>query len=115
MSVLDGAIANIALPTIARDLLASPASSIWVVNAYQLAVTILLLPLASLGEILGYRRVYWAGLAVFTVASLTPPPAGSPVAPTLAPILPGLGQAPHAPGCPATAKTPRPAPQTTPG
>ena len=65
ISVLDGAIANIALPTIARDLQASPASSIWVVNAYQLAIIILLLPLASLGEILGYRRVYWAGHCVF--------------------------------------------------
>ena len=46
MAVLDGAIANIALPTIARDLDATPAESIWVVNAYQLAVTISLLPLS---------------------------------------------------------------------
>jgi len=70
MAVLDGAIANVALPTIARDLQASPASSIWVVNAYQLAVTVSLLPLAALGDIVGYRRVYQAGLVVFTVASL---------------------------------------------
>jgi DHA2 family multidrug resistance protein-like MFS transporter len=69
MSVLDSAIANIALPTIARELAASPASSIWVVNSYQLAVTVSLLPLASLGDILGYKRVYWVGLAVFTLAS----------------------------------------------
>ncbi|MGH7090284.1 MAG: MFS transporter, partial [Stellaceae bacterium] len=40
MSVLDGAIANIALPTIAQQLHATPAASIWVVNAYQLAITI---------------------------------------------------------------------------
>src|ERR1700728_3566369 len=40
MAVLDGAIANVALPTIARDVHASPSASIWVVNAYQLAVTI---------------------------------------------------------------------------
>jgi DHA2 family multidrug resistance protein-like MFS transporter len=70
MSVMDGAIANVALPTIAQDLHASPAFSIWIVNGYQLAVTISLLPLASLGEIAGYRRVYLAGLALFTVASL---------------------------------------------
>ena len=70
MAVLDGAIANVALPTIARDLQASPASSIWVVNAYQLAVTVSLLPLAALGDILGYRRVYRGGLIVFSVASL---------------------------------------------
>ncbi len=70
MAVLDGAIANVALPTIARDLNASPAASVWVVNAYQLAVTVSLLPLASLGDIIGYRRVYQAGLVVFTLASL---------------------------------------------
>jgi DHA2 family multidrug resistance protein-like MFS transporter len=70
MAVLDGAIANVALPTIASDLHTSPANSIWVVNAYQLAVTISLLPLASLGDIFGYRRVYQWGLVVFTVASL---------------------------------------------
>ena len=70
LAVLDGAIANVALPTIARDLDASPADSIWVVNAYQLAVTISLLPLASLGDIFGYRRVYQWGLVVFTLASL---------------------------------------------
>ena len=93
MSVMDGAIANIALPTIARDLQASPASSIWVVNAYQLAVTILLLPLASLGEILGYRRVYWAGLAVFTLASLCCALSGSLATLTLARILQGIGAA----------------------
>src|SRR5262249_18922502 len=41
-----------------------------IVNGYQLAVTISLLPLASLGEIAGYRRVYLVGLALFTLASL---------------------------------------------
>jgi DHA2 family multidrug resistance protein-like MFS transporter len=70
LAVMDGAIANIALPTIARDLEASPAFSIWIVNGYQLAITISLLPLASLGEIVGYRRVYLAGLLLFTAASL---------------------------------------------
>jgi DHA2 family multidrug resistance protein-like MFS transporter len=70
MSVLDGAIANVALPTIAGELHASAASSIWIVNAYQLAITVTLLPLAALGDRLGYRRVYMAGLAVFTLGSL---------------------------------------------
>ncbi|KVD77522.1 multidrug MFS transporter [Burkholderia sp. ABCPW 14] len=69
LAVLDGAIANVALPTIARDLRASDAASIWIVNAYQLAVTISLLPLASLGDRIGYRRVYIAGLVLFTAAS----------------------------------------------
>ena len=93
MSVLDGAIANIALPTIARDLNASPAASIWVVNAYQLAVTMLLLPLASLGEILGFRRIYWVGLGIFTLASLSCALSGSLVMLTAARILQGIGAA----------------------
>ncbi len=70
-SVLDGTIANVALPTIARELQADAAASIWVVNAYQLAVTVALLPLAALGDKLGYRRVYLTGLAVFTLGALT--------------------------------------------
>ena len=70
MAVLDGAIANTALPTIARELQASPATAVWVVNAYQLAVIVTLLPFASLGDIFGYKRVYAAGLVVFTLASL---------------------------------------------
>ena len=49
LAVLNGAIANVALPTIARDLQTTPSGSIWVVNAFQLAVTVSLLPLASLG------------------------------------------------------------------
>ncbi|MGE0223622.1 MAG: MFS transporter [Acetobacteraceae bacterium] len=70
LAVLNGAIANVALPTIARDVQTSAANSIWVVNAFQLAVTVSLLPLASLGEIFGYRLVYRWGLVVFTAASL---------------------------------------------
>jgi DHA2 family multidrug resistance protein-like MFS transporter len=70
MSVLDGAVANIALPAIAADFHASAAESIWVVNAYQLAVVMALLPCASLGERIGYRRVYLWGLAIFTLGSI---------------------------------------------
>jgi MFS transporter, DHA2 family, multidrug resistance protein len=69
MAVLDGSIANVALPTIASDLGASPATSVWIVNAYQLTITILLLPLAALGDRIGYRRVYIPGLALFTLGS----------------------------------------------
>ncbi len=70
MSVLVTSIANIALPTIAHDMDSTPAASIWVVNAYQLAVTVTLLPFASIGDIYGHRRVYIWGLAVYTAASL---------------------------------------------
>lgn len=70
LSVLSTAIANIALPTMAQELHATPAASIWVVNAYQLAVVISLLPMASLGDTYGYRGVYIWGLGIFAVASL---------------------------------------------
>ncbi len=93
LAVLDGAIANVALPTIAKDVHASPSDSIWVVNAYQLTVTISLLPLASAGEIFGYRRVYRWGLAVFTVASLGCAMSDSLVSLTLARIVQGFGAA----------------------
>lgn len=70
LSSLDSAIANIALPTIARELGATDAGTVWVVNGYQLASAVCLLPAAALGEILGHKRVYATGMAIFTAASL---------------------------------------------
>jgi DHA2 family multidrug resistance protein-like MFS transporter len=93
LSVLDGAIANVALPVIARDLHASPAASIWVVNAYQLAITVSLLALASLGDQYGYRRVYQSGLAVFTLTSLLCALSHSLPMLTLARVAQGFGAA----------------------
>lgn len=93
MAVLDGAIANIALPGIATDLHATAASSIWVVNAFQLTITVSLLPLAALGDIVGYRRTYMVGLGIFTVASLLCALSGSLLALTLARVLQGFGAA----------------------
>ena len=91
MTVLDGSIANVALPTIARDLNASAASSIWIVNAYQLAITVTLLPLAALGDRLGYRRVYMAGLIVFVLGSLACALSHSLPQLTAARVFQGLG------------------------
>lgn len=70
MASLDTAIANTALPAIAQDLNASEAHSIWVISAYQLSMVAGLLPAATLGEIVGHRRVMLFGLVVFTLASL---------------------------------------------
>ena len=91
MASLDTSIANTALPSIARDVHASAAASIWVVNAYQLALVVSLLPFASLGEIYGYRRVYSYGLAVFTVASLLCAMSWSLPTLTAARVLQGFG------------------------
>ena len=70
MATFDIAIINTALPRIAHDLGVDEATSIWVVSAYQLAIVATLIPFAALGEIIGHRRVYLTGLAVFTAASI---------------------------------------------
>ncbi|WLP22035.1 MFS transporter [Raoultella ornithinolytica] len=93
MAVLDGAIANVALPTIATDLNASPAASIWIVNAYQIAIVIALLPLSFLGDMFGYRRIYKIGLALFTLTSLACALSHSLEMLTLARVAQGLGGA----------------------
>ena len=93
MAVLDGSITNIALPSIASDLHIQPAESIWVVNAYQLAITISLLPLASLGDIYGYRRVYGWGVTIFTVASLACALSASLPMLAIARVIQGFGAA----------------------
>lgn len=69
LAVLDGAIANVALPSLARALDVTPSASVWVVTGYQMALVVSLLPAAALGESLGYRRVFTAGVVVFTAAS----------------------------------------------
>ena len=91
MASLDTSIANTALPTIAGDLNATAAASVWVVNAYQLTLVATLLPFAALGEIYGFRRVYTWGVALFTVASLLCALSWSLPTLTAARVLQGLG------------------------
>ena len=93
MAVLDGKIVTVALPTMARQFAVAPENAIWIVNAFQLAVTVSLLPLAALGDMLGYRRVYWWGLALFTVASLACALAPTFAVLTFARVVQGLGAA----------------------
>jgi DHA2 family multidrug resistance protein-like MFS transporter len=93
MAVLDGSIANVALPTIAKDLGASAATSVWIVNAYQLTITVLVLPLAALGDRLGYRRIYIPGLALFTLGSVGCALAHSLTALIAARVFQGVGAA----------------------
>jgi EmrB/QacA subfamily drug resistance transporter len=70
MIILDGSIVTVALPAIQRDLELSPASLTWIVNSYLIAFGGLLLLAGRLGDLLGRKRMFVAGLAVFTVASL---------------------------------------------
>ncbi|MFI3281925.1 MAG: MFS transporter [Rikenellaceae bacterium] len=70
LGVLDGVIANLALPTIAADLGVSPSESIWIVNSYQISIVVSLLLFAALGDFWGYKRIYLAGLVLFMVTSV---------------------------------------------
>jgi EmrB/QacA subfamily drug resistance transporter len=70
MIVLDSTIVNVALPSIRDDLGFSQSDLAWVVNAYLISFGSLLLLAGRLGDLLGPRRVFLAGLAVFTGASL---------------------------------------------
>src|SRR5881275_2734827 len=70
MIVLDVTVVNVALPSIQSDLGFSQSSLAWVVNAYLIAFGGLLLLAGRFGDILGRKRIFLAGLAVFIVASL---------------------------------------------
>lgn len=70
LSVMDASIANVALPAIARELQSSASSSVWIVNAYNLAVIAALLPFAALGERLGLKQVFALGMVIFMIASV---------------------------------------------
>jgi DHA2 family multidrug resistance protein-like MFS transporter len=91
LATLDTAIANTALPAIAADLNASPAASVWIINAYQLAAVATLLPLAALGGVIGHRKVYLGGLILFVVASALCTFSWSLPTLTIARVLQGLG------------------------
>lgn len=68
--VVDGAIASVALPTIARDLMVDNAAAVLVVTVYQLMLVMTLLPFSALGEQIGLKRLYQYGQIVFTIATL---------------------------------------------
>ncbi|GAA4230590.1 MFS family permease [Streptosporangium album] len=70
MIILDGGIVTVALPAIQQDLRFSSSSLTWTVNAYMIAFGGLLLLAGRLGDLLGRRRMFVTGLAVFTVASI---------------------------------------------
>ena len=91
LATLDTAIANTALPTIAADLHSPAAAAIWIINAYQLAVVATMLPFAALGDVLGPRRVFLGGIALFTVASLLCTLVGTVPLLAAARVLQGIG------------------------
>ncbi len=76
--VVDMTVLYTALPTLTHDLAASSSEKLWIVNAYTVVVSGFLLGMGALGDRVGYRRMFLAGLAVFGTASLCAAYAGSP-------------------------------------
>jgi DHA2 family multidrug resistance protein-like MFS transporter len=68
--ILDGGIANVALPTIAHDLNIDSSAAVLIVTVYQLVLVMTLLPLSAIGDRIGLRRLYQYGTMLFAAASL---------------------------------------------
>lgn len=70
MTVLDVTVINVALPVLASEFDISDSTAVWLVTAYQLVITMLLLPLSAFGDRYSYRKCFLTGVVVFTMASL---------------------------------------------
>src|SRR5688572_9393943 len=93
MLLLDITVVNTALPSIEEDLGASFTELQWVIDAYALALAALVLTAGSLADRLGRRRVFAAGLAIFSVASLAIAQAPDPTFLNIARAVQGVGGA----------------------
>ncbi|MFG2523732.1 MFS transporter [Streptomyces sp. NPDC048527] len=93
MTVLDGSIVTVAMPAIQSDLGFTPAGLSWVVNAYLIAFGSLLLLAGRLGDLVGRKRLFLVGTAVFTAASLLAGAATGPAVLIAARFLQGVGSA----------------------
>ncbi|EPC01789.1 hypothetical protein L861_21425 [Litchfieldella anticariensis FP35 = DSM 16096] len=93
MAVIDTTMINIALPSIARDLRIAPSRAVWVLSLFQIVCAATLLLFASLSELLSRRRLYIAGLTLFTLASWGASLSGSLETLLLFRALQGLGAA----------------------
>src|SRR5712664_298125 len=93
MIVLDSTIVNVALPSIQRDLHFSQADLTWVVNAYLITYGSLLLLAGRAGDLIGRKRVFLAGVVVFTAASVLSGFAETPTELVIARFVQGAGGA----------------------
>ena len=91
MSLLDTTIVNVALPTIRDSINADEATLAWIISGYALAFGLVLIPAGRIGDSLGHKWVFFAGLALFTAASLFAGVAQDPTQLIVARVLQGLG------------------------
>ncbi|MFE6282946.1 MFS transporter [Streptomyces sp. NPDC057877] len=93
MIILDGSIVTVAMPAIQQDLGFTPAGLSWVVNSYLIAFGSLLLLAGRVGDLIGRKRMFLTGTAVFTAASLLAGAATTPAVLIAARFLQGIGSA----------------------
>lgn len=93
MTVLDGTLVNVALPVLAVDFGIPDSSAVWIVTVYQLLITMLLLPLSSVGDLYSYRRNFLTGVVVFTLSSILCAASGGFAMILAARALQGIGAA----------------------
>jgi MFS family permease len=92
MMILDGSIVNVALPRIQANLRIAPASLTWIPNAYLIAFGSFLLLGGRLGDLLGRARMFYAGMSVFTLASVACGLSGSEAVLDVARFIQGVSQ-----------------------
>mgnify|MGYP000968390008 FL=1 len=93
MAMLDNLVVGVALPAIQSSFRAHLSDLQWFLNAYTLAFAVLLIPFSALGERFGRKRMFLAGVALFTLGSLASALSDSPLQLTLARALQGIGAA----------------------
>ena len=69
MTVLDVTLVNVALPVLADKFSVSNSATVWIVTIYQLVITMLLLPVSSIGDLHSYKRTFLVGVVIFTLSS----------------------------------------------
>lgn len=93
MTVLDVTVVNVALPVLAEKFNISDSASVWIVTVYQLVITMLLLPVSSIGDLHSYKRTFLIGVVIFTLSSGLCAAAGSFEMVVAARALQGIGAA----------------------
>lgn len=69
MTVLDVTLVNVAVPVLADKFHIDSSAAVWIITVYQLVITMLLLPVSSIGDIYSYKRTFLTGVAIFTLSS----------------------------------------------
>ncbi len=93
MTVLDVTVVNVALPVLADKFSITDSQTVWIVTIYQLMITMLILPLSSVGDLFSYRRTFLTGVVVFTLGSIMCASSPNFVAILVARAIQGIGAA----------------------